>query len=72
MIWMTEKALPQPRKRGVRDVIVAVVAAALIVSPSYMADILIKRFNLSLTPVAVFAVAVFLIGVYLMVDLLKS
>jgi len=69
---MTEKIPPQSRKRGVRDVIVAVVAAALIVSPSYMADVLIKRFNMGLTTAAVFAVAVFLVGVYLMIDLLKS
>ena len=66
---MGEK-LPQ-RKRGIRDAVVAVLAAALIMSPSYFASITVHRFNVDITVAAVTALALFLVGVFLLFRLLK-
>jgi hypothetical protein len=62
----------QPRKRGVRDVIIGVVSAAMIMSPSYLADILMSRAKVAISIAAVVALAVFLVGVFLMIRLLKD
>jgi hypothetical protein len=69
---MTEKPKIQPRKRGPRDAVIAILAAAMIMSPSYLAYILLNRFNVGLQTVAVLAMAVFLVGVFLLVNLLKA
>lgn len=55
-----------------RQVVIAVLAAALVMSPSYLADIMLKRLKLQVAAVAVIALALFLIGVYLVVRLAKD
>jgi hypothetical protein len=53
-------------------VALAIVAAALIMSPSYLADIMLKRLKLPIAAVAVISLALFIIGVYLVVRLVKD
>jgi hypothetical protein len=53
-------------------VVMAVVAVVLIMSPSYLADILIRRVKVPIAGVAVASLALFLVGVYLVVRLVKD
>jgi hypothetical protein len=48
------------------------VAAALIVAPSYVGYYLISRVKLSISIVAIVALAMFLVGAFLIVNLLKE
>jgi len=68
---LSEKSA-EAKKRGMRHVVIALVAAALVMSPSYLADIMLKRLKLQIAAVAVIALALFLIGVYLVVRLAKD
>ena len=67
---MAEKT--QAGNRGVRDVILAIVAAALVMSPSYLARIELSRFNFQLPMIAVSSFALFVIGVFLLLKTLKD
>lgn len=69
---MAEKTQAQPRKRGVRDAVVALVAAALIISPSYLASVMVSQLKIDISIVAVMSLAIFLVGVFLLVRLLKD
>ena len=69
---MAETSQAQPRKRGVRDVMVALVSVVMIMSPSYLADILLNRLKIPIAAAAIFALAVFLIGIFLLIRLLKD
>jgi hypothetical protein len=60
------------RKRGIRDVIVAVISAVMILSPSYLAYMLTSRLRVQVSIVAMLSMVVFLIGVFLLVRLLKD
>ena len=67
---MTE---PKPEKRReFLNVIVIVVAAALIISPSYIGGYLLSHGKLSVTPVALMSLAMFLVGAFLIVKILKE
>ena len=68
---MAEKTQPQPRKRGVRDAVVMLLAAALIMSPSYLASVMASRLGIEISIVAVAALAIFLVGVFLLVRVLR-
>ena len=67
---MAEK--PQSGNRGVRDVILAIVGAALVMSPSYLARIELNQFNFQLPMIAVSSFALFVIGVFLLLKALKD
>jgi len=67
---LSEKS--ESKKRGMIHVTFAVVAVALIMSPSYLADIMLKRLKLPIAAVAVISLALFIIGVYLVVRLVKD
>jgi hypothetical protein len=69
---MAKKTQLQQRKRGVRDVIVAISSAAMIMAPSYLADVLTGRLRIAVSIAAVLSIAVFLVGVFLLVRLLKD
>lgn len=69
---MAEKTQAQPRKRGVRDAVIALLAAALIIGPSYLASIMESRLKIDISIVAVMSLAIFLVGVFLLVRLLKD
>lgn len=54
----------QPRrKHGPLDVALIIIAAGLIMSPSYLAGILLRRLNLDISIVAIMSLTLFLIGV---------
>jgi len=50
----------------------AVVAAALVISPSFLAKILISHSKLDISTIAIVSLAIFLVGAYLIVTLLKE
>ncbi len=60
------------RKRGMRDVLLAVVAAVLIMSPSYLSRIVIHRLNVDMSILAVMSLALFLVGVFLLLRVLRD
>ena len=66
---MVEK--PQ-NKRGIRQVVMAVVAAALVISPSFLAKILLSHTKIDISTIAIVSLALFLVGAYLIVTLLKE
>jgi hypothetical protein len=55
-----------------RDVIMVLVAAALIVSPSYLSSIILHHLKLDISIVVVIALALFLVGVFLLVTVLRD
>ncbi len=58
---MAEK---QPRrKRSPLDVALIIIAAGLVMSPSYLAGIVLRRLNLDISIVAIMSLTLFLIGV---------
>jgi hypothetical protein len=69
---MAAKTQIQQRKRGIRDAIVAITSAAMIIAPSFVADILIGRLRVAVSIAAVLSIAIFLVGVFLLVRLLKD
>ncbi len=60
------------RKRGILDAVLVLAAAALIMSPSYVSLILLHRLNLDISIVALMALAMFLVGVFLLVRVLRD
>lgn len=67
---LTEKP-PQKERKFLKPLLI-VVAAALIVSPSYIANSLMSKAKLSISIVAIVALAMFLVGAFLIVKLLKE
>jgi hypothetical protein len=63
---------PQSRNRGVRDAVLVIVAAALVMSPSYLARIELNQFNFQLPMIAVSSLALFVIGVFLLLRVMKD
>ena len=60
------------KKRGFRDVLLVLVAAALIMSPSYLSLVLLHRLKLDISLVAVVALALFLVGAFLLVKVVRE
>jgi len=59
-------------KRGMRQVVMAVLGAALVISPSFLARILVDHTKIGIGTIAVMSLALFLVGAYLIVTLLKE
>jgi hypothetical protein len=55
-----------------RQVVMAVVAAVLVISPSFLARILLAHTKVSIAIVAIVSLAIFLVGAYLIITLLKE
>jgi hypothetical protein len=60
------------KKRGFLDVLLVLVAAALVMSPSYLSLVLLHRLKLDISIVAVMALALFLVGAFLLVKIVKE
>jgi hypothetical protein len=60
------------KKRGVRDVVHGIVAAALVMSPSYVGNIALHRLKLEISVVALVSLALFLVGVFLLLKLVED
>ena len=52
--------------------VLGLISAAMIMSPSYVAYILMGRFKMAISTVAILSLAIFLVGVFLLVRLLKE
>jgi hypothetical protein len=66
-------AAQEPEKRrGFRDALLVLVAAALIISPSYLSLVLLHRLKLDISVVAVTALALFLVGAFLLVKVVRE
>jgi len=68
--YVSEKA--QTRKRGVRDVGIVIIAAALVMIPSFVGRIELNRVKLPISVTAVTALLLFLVGVFLLMKVLKD
>jgi hypothetical protein len=53
-------------------VVVALISAAMIMSPSYVAYVLMGRFKIATSSAAILSLAIFLVGVFLLIRLLKE
>jgi len=70
--WKSLTEKPVQKERKFLNVILILVAAALIVLPSYIGYYLMSRAKLSISIVAVISLALFLVGAYLIINLLKE
>jgi hypothetical protein len=69
---MTEITQTATSKRGLKNVILALLAAALIMSPSYLAAQMTSRLKLDISIVAIVSLAIFLVGLLVLVKVLKD
>jgi len=63
---------PTTVKRGHLGVLLIAIAAILIISPAYIAGYLQAHNRLSVSIIALMSLAIFLVGAFLMVHLLKE
>lgn len=69
---MANKPGSQPRKRGTRDVVLTTIGAAMVILPSYIALELMNRLKMAVSTVAVLSLAIFLVGVFVLVNVLRD
>ena len=69
---MDELTSQQAGKAGVGKVLLVLVAAVLIFSPSFISRIILHRSNLDISVVAVVALVLFLVGVFLLLKVIKE
>jgi hypothetical protein len=62
----------QSRKSEIEKVLLVLVAAVLIFSPSFISRIILHRSNLDISVVAVIALVLFLVGVFLLLRVIKD
>jgi len=62
----------QAGKAGVGKVLLVLVAAVLIFSPSFISRMILHRSNLDISVVAVVALVLFLVGVFLLLKVVKE
>jgi hypothetical protein len=63
---------PSRKESGLRKAILILAAAALVVSPSYIAYYLMRHGGLSVSIAAIVALVMFVVGAFLIVTLLKE
>jgi hypothetical protein len=69
---MVEEGREKRKVRGMRHALIAIVAAALMVTPSYVAYVVLHRLKLDIGVTAVVSLVLFLIGVFLLVRLVAE
>lgn len=55
-----------------RDAVFVILAAALVMSPGYLASIVLHRLNLDIALVVIISLALFLSGIFLLLRVLKD
>jgi hypothetical protein len=60
------------KKRGIKDVVMIIVACVLVISPAYVGGYLFTHGKLRVTSTALVSLAMFLVGAFLIVRLLKE
>ena len=68
---MTEP-VPAVKRRGHLGILLITVAAVLVISPAYVAGYLESRGRFSISLIALLALAMFLVGAFLIIKLLKE
>jgi hypothetical protein len=63
---------PTTTKRGHLGVLLITIAAILIISPAYIGGYLFKHHRISISVIALMSLAMFLVGAFLIVHLLKE
>ena len=61
----------QTKKFGVRKALLVVIATVLIISPAYVAKTLLNRITLDISMVALVALAMLVVGMYLLLKLAR-
>jgi uncharacterized membrane protein len=59
-------------KPGVRKAILVIIGAVLMMSPAFISRSLLNRLSLELPEVAIVALAIFLVGVYLLLKAVRD
>jgi uncharacterized membrane protein len=62
----------KPMKRGLVSVVLVVLAAALIISPAYVGGYLQSHGRLGIGSTALLSLAMFLVGAFLLIRILKE
>ena len=62
----------KPRKRGIVMVVLIVLAAALITAPAYVGGYLHSHGRLGIGSIALLSLAMFLVGAFLLITLLRE
>jgi hypothetical protein len=62
----------QLTKPGVRRAILVIIAAVLVMSPAFISRSLINRLSAELPEVAIVALAIFLVGMYLLLKTVRD
>ena len=62
----------QLAKPGVRKAILVIIAAVLIMSPAFISRSLLNRLSMQLPEIAIVALAIFLIGMYLLMKAVRD
>jgi hypothetical protein len=70
--WKSLAGKSAQKERGPLHVILLLAAAALTVLPSYIVYYLMRHAKLSISIAAIVALAMFLVGAYLIINLLKE
>lgn len=60
------------RKRGIRDVVLVVVAAVLIMSPGYLSRFISHRLSVDFSVLAVMSLGLFLVGIFLLLRVVRD
>jgi len=66
------RTVTEPRRRGMHDVVMVILAAALIITPSFVSSILTDRLNIDIRIVGVGALAMFVVGVWLLTKVVRA
>jgi hypothetical protein len=69
---MVQETRKEQKARGMRHVLLAIIAAALMVLPSYVAYLMVRRLRVDIGITAVVALVLFLIGAFLLVTLISD
>jgi hypothetical protein len=64
--------IDQTKQRGVREALLVVVAAALMFSPTFIARSLYRRIGGDISVIAIMALAIFLVGTFILLKVVKE
>jgi ABC-type Mn2+/Zn2+ transport system permease subunit len=71
-VSLTFKPESQPRKRGVVDAVLVILGAAMVMLPSYVAYELMNRLKVAVSTAALLALAIFLVGAFVLIRVLRE
>ena len=72
MMKVNKLTTDQTKQRGVRDALLVVVAAALMFSPTFIARSAYHRIGGDISVIAIMALAIFLVGTFILLKIVKE